>query len=291
MVLLLAATLLAADFGKPETVAQLARIANSAAGRVGAAATVLEGGKVFEFHATEHFPMQSVYKLPIGMAVLSEVDRGRLKLDSKIHVDPKEYISTGQHSPLRDANPQGADVTVAELLRLAVSESDGTASDVLLRIVGGAPVIMNYLKGLGVTEMIVRDTEMKLGRDSALQYENWATPRGAIDLLRAVQESRTLSVVSRRFLIEQMTGTATFPGRLKGLLPPGTPVAHKTGSSGTQNGVSAATNDIGIITLPDQRHLAIAVFVSDAKAGDAARDRVIAAIARLAWDLAVQPKP
>jgi beta-lactamase class A len=291
MVLLLAATILAADFGSPETAAQLARVANQAAGRVGAAATVLEGGTIFEFHATEHFPMQSVYKLPIGMAVLSEIDRGRLKLEKRIQVDPKEYISSGQHSPLRDANPKGADVTIAELLRLAVSESDGTASDVLLRVIGGTSVVMHYLNGLGVSEMIVRDTEMSLGHDSALQYENWATPRGAIDLLRAVEETRTLSSPSRSLLLKDMTGTATFPGRLKGLLPPGTPVAHKTGSSGTQNGISAATNDIGIVTLPDQRHLAVAVFVSDAKADDTTRDKVIAKIARMAWDLALQSKP
>jgi beta-lactamase class A len=291
MHLLLSAMLLAGDFGKPETLAKIAGIAEAAAGRVGAAAAVLEGEKIFEFRPAEQFPMQSVYKLPIGMAVLSEVDRGRLKLENTIHVDPREYVSSGQHSPLRDSHPKGADVMVAELLRLAVSESDGSASDVLLRVLGGAPVVMKYLQSLGVSEMIVRDTEMSLGHDSALQYRNWATPRSAIELLRAVGKAGTLSAGSQALLIQDMTGTTTFPGRLKGLLPPETLVAHKTGSSGTQSGIAAATNDIGIITLPDQRHLAVAVFVADSKADDAARDKAIASIARVAWDLALQSKP
>ena len=83
-----------------------------------------------------------------------------------------------------------------------------------------------------------------------------------------------------------MTESTTFPARIKGLLPASTVVAHKTGSSGTRNGLTAATNDIGIVTLPDGRHMAIAVFVSDSKADDATRDAVIAKIARLAWEFA-----
>jgi beta-lactamase class A len=83
-----------------------------------------------------------------------------------------------------------------------------------------------------------------------------------------------------RFLIETTTG----PRRIRGDLPPGTVVAHKTGSSGTERGVAAATNDLGIVTLPDGRHLAIAVFLTDSRADDAARDRTIARVARTAWE-------
>ena len=115
---------------------------------------MLESGKtVVSFHASEHFPMQSVYKLPIGMAALHEVDRGALKLDQVVRVDKREYISTRQYSPLRDANPNGAEVTVRELLRLAVSESDGTASDVLLRLIGGPPAVMQFLRHVESTRV------------------------------------------------------------------------------------------------------------------------------------------
>jgi beta-lactamase class A len=264
------------------------QIASDAQGRVGAAAAVIEGNHLLAFHAHEHFPMQSVYKLPIGMAVLAQIDQSRLRLDQVVHVNKGEYISKGQKSPLRDANPNGADVPVSELLRLAVLESDGTASDVLLRLIGGPSAAMKFLLGLGVKDITIRDTEMRLGQDHAVQYENWATPDGAIGLLRAVEESRGLSPASHALLMKLLTETRTSPNRIKGLLPPGTMVAHKTGSSGTRDGIAAATNDIGIVTLPDGRHLAIAVFVSDSKADDQTRDRVIARIARQAWDLAIQ---
>ena len=76
----------------------------------------------------------------------------------------------------------------------------------------------------------------------------------------------------------------TGPRRIKGLLSPTTTVAHKTGTSGTVNGLTRATNDVGLITLPDGKHLAVAVFVADSKANQAIRERVIAKIARAAWD-------
>ena len=67
-------------------------------------------------------------------------------------------------------------------------------------------------------------------------------------------------------------------------MPAGTAVAHKTGTSGTEKGITAATNDIGIITLPDGRHLAIAVFVSDSPEDEATREGVIAKIAKAIWE-------
>lgn len=277
---LAAAVLLCADLDS--------RIVADAKGRVGATAVVIEGKTILELHSTERFPMQSVYKLPIGMAMLAEIDRGRFSLAQKVHVDPSEYISKGQHSPLRDANPNGADATISELLRLAVLESDGTASDVLLRLIGGAPAAMKFLAGIGVKDVMIHDTEMKLGQDHTAQYRNWATPDGAVGLLRAVQESRGLSAASHALLMKFLTETTTSQTRIKGLLPPGAVVAHKTGWSGSRDGITAATNDIGIVTLPDGRHLAIAIFVSDSSADDETRDRVMAKIARAAWDRATK---
>src|SRR5207253_8196592 len=92
------------------------------------------------------------------------------------------------------------------------------------------------------------------------------------------------SETSQSRVLKSMTEATPGPNRLKGLLPAGTIVAHKTGTSGTENGVTAATNDIGIITLPNGRHFAIAVFVSDSPVDEATREGVIAKIAKAVWD-------
>ena len=262
---------------------QIEEIARSTGGPVGVAVTLLEGEDVVQINGQQKFPMQSVYKLPIGMAVLQQIDQGKLKLEQKIAIDPTEYVRLGMHSPIRDKHPRGAELPLSEILKLAVSESDGTASDVLMRTAGGAAVVQKYLLDLGINGMMVLDTEKEIGKTVDVQYRNWATPEGALALLKVVAEGRSLSPASHKKLLEFMTETPTGLKRIKGELPSGTLVAHKTGT-GFSQGLTRAVNDIGLITLPDGRRLAIAVFVSDTKLEPEACEAVIAKISRAAWD-------
>jgi beta-lactamase class A len=263
---------------------QLSQIASIAKGKVGVAAVVLETGETVSLNPHDRFPMQSVYKLPIGMAVMKQIDADKIKLDQKVRVTKDDFGSQGQHSPIRDKNPNGTEMSVRDLLRFAISESDGTASDVLMRLAGGAGAIQAYLSELKISDMIVLNTEKELGQDWQTQYRNWATPDAAVALLRALHERRGLSESSHSLLLKYMTESTPGPKRLKGQLPTGTVVAHKTGTSGSRKGITAATNDIGIITLPNGKHLAIAVFVSDSPADEATREGVIAKIAKATWE-------
>jgi beta-lactamase class A len=268
---------------------QIKEIAAEAKGKVGVAAIMLEGGQeadavLVSLNLHEHFPMQSVYKLPISMAVMQGVDAGKLKLADKILISKSEMVGRQAHSPIRDRHPNGTSVTVEELLRYALAESDGTASDVLMRLAGGPAAVQAYLTGLGIKDMIVLDTEQTFTQDNTAQYRNWATPEASVALLRALHERRGLSESAQGLLLKFMTESKPGQKRLKGLLPADTLVAHKTGTSGTDKGVTAATNDIGIITLPTDRHVAIAVFVSDSPADEATREGVIARIAKAVYE-------
>ncbi|HEY9637678.1 MAG TPA: class A beta-lactamase, subclass A2 [Coleofasciculaceae cyanobacterium] len=269
---------------KGELYDRIEQISRAAQGRVGVAATVLETGESVALNGEQQFPMQSVYKFPIGMAVLAQVDQGKLNLEQRVRVEKSDFVSELQHSPIRDDNPQGVELSLAKLLKYMVSESDGTACDVLLRLIGGPKVVTEYFRKLGVNGIVVANTEKEIGQDQSVQYRNWATPESAVVLLRTLHEGRGLSESSQALLLQLMTQTPTGLRRIKGLLPDGTVVAHKTGTSGTVNGVTAATNDVGLVTLPNGRHLAVAVFVSDSRADNAAREEVIARVARTAWD-------
>ena len=227
---------------------QIEQIASVTHGRVGVAAVVLESGESVSLNPHDHFPMQSVYKLPIGMAVMKQVDAGKITLDQKVRVTKSDFVRTGQHSPIRDQNPNGAELSVSELLRFAIAESDGTASDVLMRVAGGPEALHAYLNELKIDEMTILNTEKEIGQDWQTQYRNWASPEATLALLRALQERHGLSEPSQALLLKLMTESIPGPKRLKGLLPAGTIVAHKTGTSGAQNGITAATNDIGLMT-------------------------------------------
>ncbi|HKC63116.1 MAG TPA: class A beta-lactamase, subclass A2 [Pyrinomonadaceae bacterium] len=268
---------------------QIEKISVDAQGRVGASVLLLETVEAVSFNGDQKFPMQSVYKFPIGMAVLNQVDNGKLKLDQKVRVEKSDLVPAKVYSSIRDKYPQGGvELSVRELLRYMIVESDGTACDVLLRVVGGAERVNDYLKGLGVTGVVVATTEKEMAQGGDVQYRNWATPDAALGLLRAFYEGRGLSAASRALLLQLMTDVVTGPHRIKGQLPAGTVVAHKTGTSNTVDGLTRATNDIGIITLPDGRHLIVAIFVSDSKAAEDVREGVIARIARAAYDWATR---
>jgi len=267
---------------------QFAEIAKAAKGKVGVAAVVLETAEAALLNAGDHYPMQSVYKLPIAMAMIEQVRLDQHALDEQIGVPKEDFVRQGQASPLRDKNPNGGEFTIRELIRLALVESDGTASDVLLRVLGGPVEVQRYLSQIGIDDMKVVNTEKELGQNWDTQYQNWATPLSALEVLRYFEAKRRGDnesaseeyEVLNQFLKDVVTG----PNRLKGMLPKGTSVAHKTGTGGTKAGITGATNDIGIIDLPNGKHLAVAVFVSDSPADEKTREAVIARVAKAAWD-------
>jgi beta-lactamase class A len=249
-----------------------------AQGRFGLAASLLETGRRTSVGGAAHYPMQSVYKLPIAMSVLDQVDRGRFRLSLKIRVEKKYYAPV--QSPIRDKYPEGGvDLTLKELLAAAIVDSDGAASDILLARIT-PPGVAAFLQGIGLDDIKVVASEREMSQAWPVQYTNWATPEAIVKLLGMLQEKKVLSAASREMLLDWMTQSVPGPKRIKGMLPPNTPVAHKTGSSDTRGGLTAATNDVGLITLPDGRHIAIAVFISDSRADDATRDLAIATSAR-----------
>lgn len=275
---------------------QIAEIAEEAKGKVGVHAVMIGSGESVSLNADERFAMQSVVKLPISMAVLKLVDEGKHQLDEKITVAKDELVPTRMHSPFRDKNPNGGEATVKELIELAVSISDGTAADVLQRVAGGAEGVQGFIDSLAIESMKVKYTHKEFSNNNERQYENWAMPRGAVDLLDALHTAANsqkaniyapppvISEENAKLLLNFMTETPTGPNRLKGMLPKEAVVAHKTGTSGTVNGVTFATNDVGIVKMPDGRSFLIAVFVGDSSADEKTREATIAKIAKAIWD-------
>ncbi|HUF65633.1 MAG TPA: class A beta-lactamase [Gemmatimonadaceae bacterium] len=259
---------------------RIAAVADSIDGSVGFAAVHIPSGARLSHNGDRRYPLRSVYKLPIGLSVLRRVDAGELRLDSAITVTEADYAPN--HSPLRDrAGGKPATVTVDSLLVLTIEQSDNTASDVLLRLAGGPAATMRDMQSLGLGDVRVDRTERELGsaRDSDDDERDTATPNAMADFLVVIQQGTGLSRASHRRLLEIMQRTRTGPNRIRGLLPPNTPVAHKTGTA------RPMTNDAGVVTLPDGRgYVAIAVFVRSTAGAPAARERVIAEIAREVYD-------
>ncbi len=259
---------------------ELAKIAEAAKGKVGVGAVLIETGEAAYLDRSGHYPMQSVYKLPIAMAVLKLVDEGKVGISQEVNITPDDFVRQGFHSPIRNVNPQGTTMNVYGIMRYSISESDGTASDVLLDLAGGPEAVMTYLTGIGVSDLIVADSEKSISKDWETQYRNWSTPEASVKLLRAIHTKQAgLSETSTTLLLKFLTETMTGNRRIKRGLPNEASLAHKTGTGGTEKGITGATNDIGIIRLPDGRHILLAIYVSDSSADGPTREKVIADLA------------
>ena len=231
------------------------------------------------------YPMQSVYKFPLALAVLNEVDKGNLFLEQKIQLT-KDNLLPNTWSPLREKYPEGnVEITLAEVIENTVAWSDNNGCDILFALLGGPAVVNSYIQSLGIEGITILSTEKEMHADWTIQYKNCSSPSAMAKLLCRFAEGKILSDESTEYLWDVMVNTATGTSRLKGNLPEGTKVAHKTGSSGVSKvGLAPATNDAGIIVLPDGSKIAVVVFVSDSYAEESSREKVIADIAKAVWD-------
>ncbi|MEO0338291.1 MAG: class A beta-lactamase [Bacteroidota bacterium] len=272
-------------WGQVELQNSFQQIADSLNGKLGISALHIEKGEIVSLNGEGRFPMQSVYKFPIAMVMLRQIDLGKFSLEDSIQVDPSEYIPQAGHSPLRDVYPQGIKLPLKEILEYNVSKSDGTACDVLLRLLGGTKQVQKHIHDLGVKDIAIATTEMVQVANDTIQYQNWSTPEAMNQLFEIFQKGHYLSEDSYQLLRNFMlVSNKWFDRRIKGLLPSETVVAHKTGSSRTYDGLTRATNDAGIITLPDGNHIAISVFVMDAYDNRARIEMTIAKVAKAAYD-------
>lgn len=215
-------------------------------------------------NAEKKLPMQSVFKYHIALAVLDLVDQGKLSLDQKVFIKKSELLPN-TWSPIREKNPEGNfEMPISELIEYSVAMSDNVGCDVLLRLIGGPKVVHDFLisKGAKDTQIVYNEELMQSAWKN--QYENYTTMKSATRLLKDFYKGKILSKKSTEFLLGVMYRTSTGLNKIVEQLPKYAKVAHKTGSSGKNDaGLTGAENDIAIITLPNGKTYAIAIFVSD----------------------------
>ena len=252
---------------------------------VGVGIMDFENGDTLIFNGEKHFPMQSVYKFHLALAVLNQVDQGKFTLNQNIFVSKADMIPN-LYSPMREKYPEGnINLPLGEIIKFTVSQSDNSGCDLLFKLIGGTEIANNFIHKIGVKDVVILDPEVRIQNDWSLQYKNYSTPFAAVQLLQKFHKEHILSKSSQDFLYKIMIETTTGPNKIKGLLPLGAIVAHKTGSSGkNKEGLTGATNDIGIITLPNGKLFAIVVFVSNSMEDEITNDKMIAEIALAAWD-------
>ncbi|HEV3324626.1 MAG TPA: class A beta-lactamase, subclass A2 [Puia sp.] len=260
-------------------------IIDTAGGKVGVGVQGVDFEDSFVINGERGYPMMSVFKFPLALALLQQVDKGKLRLDQIFHL-PKEKLDTNTWSPMvKDFPGRDLDMTLSELLSYAVTKSDNNACDFLYGVAGGTAAVNAYIHRIGVKDISIVYTEGEMDLGWSTQYKNWCKPAAMLRLLRLLYHQQLLSKQSNDFLVKIMTEVPGGSKRITALLPPDTELIHKTGSSGiNKEGILAALNDVGIVTLPNGKHLAIVVFASDFKGPKERGEHIIAAISKEIWD-------
>lgn len=292
---------------------EIARLARTGGGKMGVTAIHIETGRRVSLNGKDRFPMASTVKVPIAVQLLTRVEKGEVRLDDMIKIEQKD-LHPGSGTLTDLFNKPGVALSVRNLMELMMLISDNSATDVVLRLAGGGGQVTERMKAIGIdgisvdrsTARLIADwvgltnlppenewsPEMFRARFTALKPEeraeaarrfdadprDTATPDGMADLLARIHRKDLLKQESAELLLDIMLRCRTGDARLKGLLPQGTAVAHKTGTIG------GSTNDVGIIKLPDGTHVAIAAFVKSSEKGVPARERAIAEVARAVHD-------
>lgn len=246
-----------------------------------------DGKDTLSLNGDRPLPMQSVFKVHVALAILAEVDKGNFALNQQIVLTKDDLLPDSIYSPLRDAYPNGGMFTLAELITYSVSQSDNTACDVLIKLLGSPKQVEAYIKQHGIADIQIRFNERDMQARWENMYENWTTPKASSAVLKLFYENPgLLSPASHDFFWTTALETESGLNRIKGLLPQGTPVAHKTGWSGVhrKTGVTGAANDVGLVFLPDGNYFIISVFVIDSREDTKTNERIIATVAKAAYD-------
>ena len=271
----------APDYGNP-LVAQIAQIADGSNGRIGVAAIDLSTGQEVAILGDQPFPMASTSKIAIAATYLEGVDQGRWSLTSEfplmIPVASRPFSSSV--APVRP----GEYLNARELIELMITRSSNTATDALLAAVGGPAAVNDWARRAGIQNFNLSRDIATLVRDDGevnpaaqIDVRDSATPRDMVKLLGGIYQGKWLSSASRDVIIGAMERCRTGTRRIPALIPGDAVVAHKIGT------LSNTSSDIGIITGPDGRAIAVAIYVTG-QGGKANRDAKIAMLARTIYD-------
>ena len=271
----------APDYSNP-LITQIAQIADGSNGRIGVAAIDLSTGQEVAVLGDQPFPMASTSKIAIAAAYLEGVDQGRWSLTSEfplmIPVASRPFCSAV--APVR----AGQYLNARELIEQMITRSNNAATDALLAAVGGPAVVNEWARRAGIENFNLSRDIATLVRDDGevnpavqIDVRDSATPRDMVRLLSGLYQGKWLSASSRDVIIGAMERCRTGTRRIPGLMPGDVRVAHKTGT------LSNTASDVGIITGPDGRSIAVAIYVTG-QGGKANRDAKIATLARVIYD-------
>ncbi len=238
-------------------------------------------GKSISINGNDKYPMQSVFKFPIGVALLDCVSRGEFSLSDSVTLTKADLLPD-LWSPIRERWPEGVRLPLVSVMTYMVAHSDNSATDFLIHKIGGVARIQDIVNRLGAKKINIRNTEAEIQGSWSVQFDNWTTPNAMVDFLRLMNDGKLLDKANTAVLWEIMASASS--GSVNRLVSKTVTFTRKTGYSGVNSqGIIAAQNDVGIIEFEDGRRVAYAIFLTDSTLGTDAGYDILAQIGKAIW--------
>jgi len=263
---------------------ELNQIISTKNATVGISLKGIENQDMLSINGNMNMPMMSVFKFHIALAVLNEVDKGKLVLNQKIYIK-KEDLKEDTWSPIREEFPNGnMDLTLDQLLRYTVSHSDNNGCDILLELIGGTETVQKFIDKIGIKEFTIKMNEDQMRTWENL-YINTTTPIATTEALEKFYKGKVLKKSTTKYLYQIMVECSRGTTWMKAGLPAGTELAHRTGISGTNDkNLRVAMNDIGIIKLPNGKHFILSIYLKNITESREDTEKIISNITRATWN-------
>ena len=242
----------------------------------GASTANAEANGSLSIQSSERFAMCSTFKWVLAAAILQQADQGKLKVADPIKYGKRDLLD---YAPTTTANVGKGQMTIGDLCSAAVSLSDNTAANLLLPLIGGPVGLTAFVRGLGDTITRFDRTEPSLNTNIDGDEKDTTTPEAMSTLLRTVFTSTVLKPESLKLLKDWMVATTTGNARIRAGVPKGAVVADKTGT-----GAHNATNDVGVVWLPNKPPVFLSIYTSGGTLDADGRNAIIADITRLVFD-------
>lgn len=248
-----------------------ARIELATSGRLGVATLDTETGLRASLRGDERFPMCSTFKALASAAVLRRVDRGESSLDQRVQIQAKDILA---YAPITKQHV-GSDMTLSELCEAAITLSDNTAANLLLRELGGPAGLTSFFRTIGDNVSRLDRWEVALNEGVSGDPRDTTNPVAMLKNLQRVVLGDVLQASSRQKLADWMVANKTGDTRLRAGVPRDWRVGDKTGT-----GDNGTYNDIGVFWPPGRKPIVVTVYLTGASAPAAKCDEVIANVAR-----------
>lgn len=251
----------------------LAELEGASGGRFGVGLLECESGRMTGYRMDEPFPMCSTFKVLAVGAVLSRVDRGKEQLERSVPITQADVL---KYAPITAQHVGPSGMTIAGLCEAAITLSDNTAANLLLKSLGGPAAVTEFARSMGDSHTRLDRTEPTLNEALPGDLRDTTTPRAMANDLRSLLLGAVLSSSSRAMLKEWMVQCKTGKNKIRSVLPADDLIGDKTGS-GDRN----TANDVAVIWPPKQSPLALTVYLTGVNTDNAdSQAAMIAAVTR-----------